>query len=129
MSSPCCARNRPDRATPSPARASESGHTMAKDAEQTFAQALALHQRGQLRDAERLYRQLLAQHPDHLDALNLLGVLALQTGRNEEAIGLIARALARNDRVADFHNNIAEAYRRDGRLDEAVAHFTKATQL
>jgi tetratricopeptide (TPR) repeat protein/SAM-dependent methyltransferase len=102
---------------------------MSKDAEQTFAQALALHQRGQLRDAERLYRQLIARHPDHLDVLNLLGVLALQTGRNEEAIALIARALARNDRVADFHNNIAEAYRRTGRLDEAVAHFAKATEL
>jgi tetratricopeptide (TPR) repeat protein/SAM-dependent methyltransferase len=102
---------------------------MSKDAEQTFAQALALHQRGQLRDAERLYRQLIARHPDHLDVLNLLGVLALQTGRNEEAIALIARALARNDRVADFHNNIAEAYRRMGRLDEAVAHFAKATEL
>ena len=102
---------------------------MPTDAEQTFAQALALHQRGQLPGAERLYRQVLARSPDHLDALNLLGVLALQTGRNAEAIDLITRALARNDRVADFHNNIAEAYRRTGRLDAAAAHFAKATEL
>src|ERR1043165_5257392 len=85
---------------------------MATKAEQPFAQALALHQRGQLGEAERLYRQVLAKDRNHLDVLNLLGVLALQTGRNEEAIALIGRALARNDRVADFHNNIAEAYRR-----------------
>ena len=102
---------------------------MATKAEQTFAQALALHQRGQLGEAERLYRQVLAKDRNHLDVLNLLGVLALQTGRNDEAIALIKRALARNDRVADFHNNIAEAYRRTGRLDEAVAHFAKATEL
>src|SRR5215467_1614329 len=102
---------------------------MPSKAEQTFTQALALHQRGQLGEAERLYRQVLARHPDNLDALNLLGVLALQTGRNEEAIDLIGRALARNDRVADFHNNIAEAYRRTGRLDAAAGHFTKATEL
>jgi len=102
---------------------------MATKAEQTFAQALALHQRGQLDEAERLYRQVLARDRNNLDALNLLGVLALQTGRNEEAIALIKRALARNDRVADFHNNIAEAYRRTGRLDAAAGHFTKATEL
>jgi len=102
---------------------------MPSDAEQRFAQALALHQRGQLAEAERLYRQVLTRHPDHLDALNLLGVIALQGGRNQEAIDLLARALARNDRVADFHNNIAEAYRRTGQLDSAVAHFAKATEL
>ena len=71
---------------------------MPTKAEQTFAQALALHQRGQLGDAERLYRQVLSKDRNHLDALNLLGVLALQTGRNEEAIDLIKRALTRNDR-------------------------------
>lgn len=102
---------------------------MPTDAEQRFAQALALHQRGQLAEAERLYRQVLTRHPDHLDALNLLGVLALQSGRNQETIDLLARALARNDRVADFHNNIAEAYRRTGRLESAAAHFAKATEL
>jgi len=102
---------------------------MPTKAEQTFTQALALHQRGQLGEAERLYRQVLARHPDNLDALNLLGVLALQTGRNEQAIDLIGRALARNDRVADFHNNIAEAYRRCARLDAAAAHFAKAAEL
>src|SRR5262249_19818378 len=60
---------------------------------------------------------------------NLLGVVALQTGRNDEAVDLIARALARNDRVADFHNNIAEAHRRSGRLDAAAPHFAKAAEL
>jgi Tfp pilus assembly protein PilF/2-polyprenyl-3-methyl-5-hydroxy-6-metoxy-1,4-benzoquinol methylase len=102
---------------------------MPTKAEQTFAQAVALHQRGQLGEAERLYRQVLGRDRNNLDALNLLGVLALQTGRNEEAVALLKRALARNDRVADLHNNIAEAYRRTGRLDAAAAHFTKATEL
>ncbi|HML15189.1 MAG TPA: tetratricopeptide repeat protein [Xanthobacteraceae bacterium] len=102
---------------------------MAMNPEQTFSQALTLHQRGQLGEAELLYRRVLATHPHHLDTLNLLGVLALQSGRNKEAIDLIACALARDDRVADFHNNIAEAYRRTGRLDEAATHFAKATEL
>jgi tetratricopeptide (TPR) repeat protein/2-polyprenyl-3-methyl-5-hydroxy-6-metoxy-1,4-benzoquinol methylase len=102
---------------------------MPVDVEQVFAQALTQHQRGQVGEAERLYRQILAARPDHLDALNLLGLLALQSGRNAEAIDLIAQAIARNERVADFHNNIAEAYRRAGRLDAAVEHFARAAEL
>jgi tetratricopeptide (TPR) repeat protein/ubiquinone/menaquinone biosynthesis C-methylase UbiE len=102
---------------------------MAMNAEQIFSQALALHQRGQLGEAERLYRRVLAAHPHHLDTLNLLGVLALQSGRNKEAIDFIGRALAQNDRVADFHNNIAEAHRRSSQLDAAAAHFAKAAEL
>ena len=34
------------------------------------------HQAGHLREAEGIYRQILAQRPDHADALHLLGVLA-----------------------------------------------------
>ncbi|HXW25809.1 MAG TPA: tetratricopeptide repeat protein [Xanthobacteraceae bacterium] len=102
---------------------------MPTDSEQIFAQALSLHQRGQTAGAERLYRQVLAASPHHLDALNLLGLVALQGGRSEEAIDLIAKAIALNDRVADFHNNIAEAYRRTNRLDAAVDHLARAAEL
>jgi len=102
---------------------------MPTDSEQIFAQALGLHQRGRLAEAESLYRQILAASPQHLDALNLLGLVALQSGRTEEAIDVIGRAIGLNDRIADFHNNIAEAYRRAGRLDAAVEHFAKAAEL
>jgi tetratricopeptide (TPR) repeat protein/SAM-dependent methyltransferase len=102
---------------------------MPDDVEQVFGRAIGLHQNGQLTQAETLYRQVLAAAPDHLDALNLFGVLALQTGRSELAVELIGKAIALNDKVPDFHNNIGEAFRRLGRLDEAIAHFTKAVDL
>ena len=40
-----------------------------------FQQALAFHMQGQLAQAELLYREILAQVPDHFDALHLRGVL------------------------------------------------------
>jgi len=100
-----------------------------EDVEQAFTKAVALHQQGDLAQAESLYRQILQSVPHHLDALNLLGLVAMQTGRNLLAVELIGKAIALNDRVADFHNNIGEAYRRLGELDRAAHHFTRATEL
>ena len=99
------------------------------DVEQAFTKAVALHQQGDLAQAERLYRQILQSVPHHLDALNLLGMVAIQTDRNALAVELIGNALALNDRVADFHNNIGEAFRRLGELDRAARHFARATEL
>ena len=44
--------------------------------EQAMQIALGHHQAGRLAEAEAIYRQVLAQFPDHADALHLLGVLA-----------------------------------------------------
>ena len=62
--------------------------------EQQLQSGLSHHQAGRLAEAERIYRQILAQQPDHAEALNLLGVLAGQTGRLDAAVDLIHRAIA-----------------------------------
>ncbi len=46
-----------------------------------LARAVTLHQQGKLRDAEALYREVLAETPEHVDALHLLGVLKAQSKR------------------------------------------------
>ena len=56
-------------------------------------QALAHHRAGQLQQAEAIYRQILRSQPDHPDALHLLGVVALQAGRNDTAVMYIVLAL------------------------------------
>lgn len=62
--------------------------------EQRFASAVQSHQSGRFAEAEGLYRGILAESPDHADALHLLGVLAHQAGHHAAAEGLINRALA-----------------------------------
>jgi len=61
---------------------------------QTLKQAHQLQQQGKLREAEKLYRFVLNREPDNLHALNLLGVLCVNSGRPEEAVTLIRRALS-----------------------------------
>jgi tetratricopeptide (TPR) repeat protein len=56
-------------------------------------------------------------------------VVALQQGQPQRAIELIGRAIAAKPRVADYHSNLAEAYRALGRLDEAVACGQEALRL
>jgi tetratricopeptide (TPR) repeat protein len=99
------------------------------DPAQMFAAALQNHRQRRMAEAEGLYRQVLAVDPNHVDALHMLGVLAYQAGRPEAAVDLIGRAIGLYGENASFHNNIGEALRYLGRLDEASAHFTKATEL
>lgn len=68
-------------------------------------QAVDHHQRGQLTEAEALYRQVLAIHADNFDALHLCGVLMHQRNQPAEALKLIARALKSNTRSAAAHSN------------------------
>ncbi len=97
--------------------------------EQVFANALKMHQSGNLDQAESLYGQVIAAEPRHFDALNLLGVIALQTNRAERAAELLGRAIAVSDKVADVHNNMGEVHRRLGRADSALTHFERATEI
>jgi tetratricopeptide (TPR) repeat protein len=95
----------------------------------SFNEALRLHQSGQFAEAERLYRQILARDPRHADSLHLLGVLAYQRGEAQSAIDLIGQAIAINDAVPFFHNNRGLALVALGRIDEAATHYERALAL
>jgi predicted O-linked N-acetylglucosamine transferase (SPINDLY family) len=97
--------------------------------QQTLQTALAHHQAGQLAEAEALYRQVLAQAPEHADALHLLGVLACQKGDLAAAIDLIRHAIARAPAIAAYHSNLGEACRMAGRLAEAETALKRALEL
>ncbi len=95
----------------------------------SFNEALRLHQSGQFAEAERLYRQILARDPAHADSLHLLGVLAYQRGEAQSAIDLIGQAIAINNAVPFFHNNRGLALVALGRIDEAATHYERALAL
>jgi protein O-GlcNAc transferase len=88
--------------------------------------AVEHHRAGRLDEAAALYREILRAEPDHADALHLLGTIAYQRGDNAQAVALIGRALARDDRPAVMHNHLGLALLRQGMLDEAVDRFGRA---
>jgi tetratricopeptide (TPR) repeat protein len=56
---------------------------------QLFQKAMALYQQGHLADAKLIYESVLRKTPRNLDALNFLGVIALQFGDFQIAIKII----------------------------------------
>jgi protein O-GlcNAc transferase len=97
--------------------------------ELTVAAGLQRHQAGQFAEAEAIYRQVLAHNPNDSDALNLLGVLALQANRLDISLDLISRALAVDGSVANYHTNRAIVLERMGRGDEAMQSHLQALRL
>src|SRR5690349_2651408 len=66
-----------------------------QNVKQTLQTAISLHQGGRLGEAERLYRQVLAVDATQPDALRLLGLLAHQLGKHEQAVELMQASLRR----------------------------------
>jgi Flp pilus assembly protein TadD len=97
--------------------------------DQAFRLAFAHQAAGRLREAEALYRQILAVRPKHADSLHLLGVIAGQRDDNATAVEWIEKAIAVTPNAAIYHNNLGAFSRRLGRMEEAMAAYRKAVEL
>jgi len=95
----------------------------------SLQEALALHQQGQLAQAEASYLQLIQTSPDHHKAMQLLGVLYLQSRIFDQAHTWLGRSLLLNPDHAQGHCNMGSALEGLGRLDEAMASLDSAIAL
>ena len=87
------------------------------------------HRAGQLSEAATRYAEVLRERPEHPDALNLLGVVRVQSQRFAEALELFDKAIAQNNANADYHANRGLALRGLGRLDTAMEAFVRAVHI
>ncbi len=94
-----------------------------------FDDAVLLHQRGRLQDAEQFYRGILQGEFNHPGALHLLGVIRHLQGDHEAAIELIGRAISVNPRNAVYRNNYGLPLHGMGRFAEALDSFRRALEI
>jgi len=94
--------------------------------QELYGQAAALHQRGQLAEAEYLYRQVIKAAPKAFPPLHMLGVLKAQQGKADEAERLIAAALALNPRDGSALANYGNVLTLLGRFEEALQSYDRA---
>ena len=92
-------------------------------------EALAHHQRGDLVQAESLYRRLLEQNDDHADAGSLLGTIRIQQGRFRDGVALLEKVLSKTPQHPVAQANLALAYHELGDLPHAIAHYRRAIAL
>ena len=90
----------------------------------------AAHQRvGNWDQAERTYRQILAQTPDESAARHGLAWLLHQRGQHGAAIEELRLAIRANPGSAVFHSHLGTMLRQQGKCDEAVMCFRTALGL
>ena len=93
--------------------------------------AIAFHKNGMLEEASLIYEKILIKEPGHTDAMNLLGLIALQKKEYPQAIELINKAIlaSTENNVSEFHANLGCALHQEGLLDESIASFDLAISL
>ena len=78
---------------------------------------------------ESLWRATLAVNPDSWMAENNLAIVLQRTGRMDEAMAHLQRALTIDPDNIETRNNLGNAFLRMGRVDEAFVHLQKALEL
>ena len=94
-----------------------------------LASAIALHQRGQLKEAEQIYLALLEADHDNPDALHYLGLMRFQQGQCPLGIDLVQRAIDVDPDYVDALNNLGNMYQQLNGLEAAAELFRKALAL
>lgn len=96
---------------------------------QIFQEALNNHQAGRLQEAERLYLSILETHPNHPDALHLLGLLTQQSGQPRQAIQWISRAIEADPSAPPYYNSLANVLQSVGLYPEALIYYRQSIAL
>jgi tetratricopeptide (TPR) repeat protein len=87
--------------------------------DQSLQQAIAHHQAGLLQDAERLYRAILQEQPQHPDANHNLGVLAVQVRQPAAALPHFKAALEANPNQGQYWLSYIDALIQTGQTETA----------
>ena len=112
-----------------PARArTRIPHLHANDA-RMLKDAIDLHRQGRFDEAEKGYRARLAEQPDDVEALHLLGMLRYQLGDTPEGSTLLQRAHALAPEDAGIELTLASMSFREGDHEAARRGFHAALAL
>lgn len=87
------------------------------------------HQAGDLRGAQRAYRDLLAMQPGHAEGWNGLAMLELQENRPVEAEQAARQSIAADPKKAVYHHHLGVALRNQKKVEEALVAFQQAAEL
>jgi len=94
-----------------------------------LAQATAQHNRGNLSEAERLYRLVLEKDSHQPDALALLGLVLAARKEYAEAVGLLHRAIMCDPQAPLFRLYLGNMQAEMGDREKAIAALQEALEI
>jgi tetratricopeptide (TPR) repeat protein len=97
--------------------------------QQAYDLAVQHHRAGQFQQAETIYRQIIAQQPNHAAGHYMLAVMGHQFGRSADALPLIDKAISLNPGSPDYHMFRGIVLVGMQRYEDAVTAFRHVTIL
>jgi len=96
---------------------------------QALNSAISEYNAGRWVESERLCRAILEVQPNLFECLNLLGIIAAQTGHPKEAANILRRAVASRPENSAAHCNLGNALYSLGNIDDALKCYDQAVRL
>ena len=106
----------------------EKGRSEAMDTCQLVHVAQAAFLLGQHDESEVLLKGIFEQNSECLRAISILGDNYISLDRKDDAINLVQPLLEKHPEHAEFKMLLAQYYRLDGRLDDAVALYEEVVK-
>ena len=94
-----------------------------------LARGFQLQRAGQLEEAYQLFRGILVDAPQNIDALHAVGLLLHQVGRHTEALDFLCQALVLHGPHPMIHSNLGAVYLKTRQPGEAATHCRAAIRL
>jgi arylsulfatase A-like enzyme/Tfp pilus assembly protein PilF len=85
-----------------------------------------LHETEQHKESIEVLQAVLAEDPDHAEALNYLGISYWRSGQYEKAIPALEKLIALDSGYASAYNNLGSVYLSQKRYELAAEHFLNA---
>ena len=92
-------------------------------------EALLLHKKGQLKEAENLYKSILENSSNNFEVIHLLGVIKIQLKEFEKAIVWLNKAISINPNNHSVFNNLGVCYKELKKYNEALNNFQNAIKI
>ena len=87
---------------------------------EVYIKAVVHHQKGNLEDAENLYKKILEQLPNHINTQSNLGGLYAQTGESEKATRLLQNVLQIEPNNVNANSNLGIVFNKLTKYQKAI---------
>ena len=92
-------------------------------------EAILLHKKGQLKEAENLYKSILKSSANNFEVIHLLGIIKIQLKQFEEATSWLNKAISINPNNHSVFNNLGFCYKELKKYNEALNNFKNAIKI